>query len=85
MKAIVLLSGGLDSTVVLAMALEEKKECFALSFDYGQKHHIELISAKKIADHYKIPHQIIKIDPNAFKNSSLTSNLDDPKNRTSDQ
>ena len=49
MKAIVLLSGGLDSSTVLAWAKAEGRECFALSFDYGQRHRIELERAAEIA------------------------------------
>ena len=72
-KAIVLLSGGLDSTVVLALALAQGKTCHALSFDYGQRHLVELEAAKKITAMYQIPHKIIKIDPSAFGKSSLTA------------
>lgn len=71
MKAIVLLSGGLDSTVVLAMALARGLSCIALSFDYGQRHKVELNAAKKIARHYNVPHKIITIDPSAFGTSAL--------------
>lgn len=73
MKAIVLLSGGIDSTVVLAMALERGLSCVALSFDYGQRHSIELEAAKKIAHQYIVPHKIIKIDPSAFGASALVT------------
>ena len=61
-KAIIILSGGLDSTVVLAKALENR-ECIAISFDYDQKHIAELEAAKKIAEHYQVLHQIVKIPP----------------------
>ena len=74
MKAIVLLSGGLDSTVILAKALEDKRECLAISFDYGQRHKIELESAKLIAAYYQVPHFIIKLDSSIFGQSSLLSN-----------
>lgn len=86
MKAIVLLSGGLDSTVVLALALANKRECLALSFSYGQRHKIELEAAKKIAANYQVQHLIITIDPQAFGQSALLANcqetLDVPKNRS---
>jgi 7-cyano-7-deazaguanine synthase len=85
MKAIVLLSGGLDSTVVLALALEKKRECVALSFDYGQRHLIELTYAKKIASFYGIAHRVIKIDSNAFDRSSLVKELSVPKDRDLNQ
>lgn len=87
MKAITLLSGGLDSTVVLALALQNKRECLALSFSYGQRHKIELEAAKKIAAYYNVKHLILQIDPLAFGQSALVINsletpLEVPKNRT---
>lgn len=82
MKAVVLLSGGLDSTLVLALALKQERECFALSFDYGQRHRIELEYAAKIAAHYNVEQRIIKIDPSIFNTSSLVSNKEIPKNRS---
>jgi len=83
MKAIILMSGGIDSTVSLALALEKGLECIALSFDYGQRHWIELTSARAICKHYNVAHQIIKIDPKAFGMSSLVE-IDSPmpKDRT---
>lgn len=75
MKAIVLLSGGLDSAVILAQLYEQGIECIALSFDYGQRHRFELECAKKIAEYYEAPHEIITVDSQLLKNgSSLTSN-----------
>ena len=82
MKAVILFSGGLDSTVVLALALEKKRDCYALSFDYGQKHRIELESAKRITQHYAVPHQITPISSPHFSHSSLVSNHSPPKNRS---
>ncbi len=70
-KAVVLLSGGIDSAVVLALALHAGKECHALSFDYGQRHASELKSAQAIAKHYNIPHKTISIAPGTFENTSL--------------
>lgn len=75
-RALVLTSGGIDSTVVLAQALQENRECFALTFDYCQRHRLELRSAEAIADHYKVPHKVVKIDPSLFSNSSLTSDIE---------
>lgn len=72
MKAVILLSGGLDSAVNLALALEKSRECIAISFDYGQKHRIEIEAASKIASYYSIPHRIIHIDTTAFGASPLT-------------
>jgi 7-cyano-7-deazaguanine synthase len=85
MKAIILLSGGLDSTVVLALALEKKLECLALSFDYGQRHRLELESAKAVTKHYAVAHKIIAIDSRAFGNSTLVTNKPVPKNRTAQE
>ncbi len=82
MKAIILFSGGLDSTVLLAMAMSAGRTCCALSFDYGQKHKIELESARAIASHYGIEHKIIIIDPTTFSNSSLVSGDPVPQNRS---
>ena len=85
MKAIVLLSGGLDSAVVLALALEKGRECLAVSFDYGQRHRIELKYAKKLAKHYSIPYNIIHIDKNCFASSSLVTEEDVPNNRSREE
>ncbi len=82
---IVLFSGGIDSTVVLAMALDQGKKCLALSFDYGQRHKVELTHAHSIANYYSVQHKIIYIDPNSFAASSLVSALEVPKNRSSAQ
>ena len=72
-KAVVLLSGGLDSTVTLAKAGEEGYEIYALSFDYGQRHEKELASAKKIAEFYKVnEHKILNIDLSKIGGSALT-------------
>lgn len=81
MKAVILLSGGVDSCVILAKALEKGMVCHALSFDYGQRHRIELKYATQIAKHYGISHSIINIDPRTFANSSLTTSLPVPKDR----
>jgi len=70
MKAIVLLSGGLDSSTTLYWALYHGYECYALIFDYGQRHKKELKSAVKIAKRAKVPYQIIKIKL-PWKGSSL--------------
>lgn len=84
-KAIILFSGGLDSTVILALALAQKRQCYALSFDYGQRHRQELKCAQTIAAHYGVSHQIIFIDPMAFGQSSLVSDLEAPHSRTLEQ
>ncbi len=72
-KAIVLLSGGLDSTTTLAIAQSEGFVCYALSFNYGQCHSAELNAAKKIAEAFTvIEHKIFELDLSQFKNSALT-------------
>lgn len=72
-KAIVLLSGGLDSTTTLAVAKSEGYSCYALSFRYGQRHYVELEAAKKIAKYFDvIEHKIFDIDFSIFKGSALT-------------
>ena len=72
-KAIVLLSGGLDSTTVLAIATAENFDCYALSFDYGQKQRSELDSAKTISQKYEVhEHRIMKISLADIGGSALT-------------
>lgn len=84
-KAIVLLSGGLDSTVVLALALARGCQCYTLSFDYGQRHHVELKAAEEIAKHYAVPHQLIKIEPILFSRSLLSSSSEKPLYRSKEE
>lgn len=81
-KAIVLLSGGLDSTTVLAMAQNAGFEVYALSFSYGQRHKIELNFARKIAQNAKVKeHKIAEIDLRIFGGSALTAEIAVPKDR----
>ena len=86
-KAIVLLSGGLDSTTVLAIAKAHDFECYALSFDYGQKQSSELESAKTIAKQSKVvEHRIMKISLADIGGSALTDDkIDVPKYSKSDE
>ena len=86
-KAIVLLSGGLDSTTVLAIAKAHDFECYALSFDYGQKQRSELESAKTIAKQSKVVyHRIMKISLADIGGSALTDDkIDVPKYSKSDE
>ncbi|AXR60275.1 7-cyano-7-deazaguanine synthase QueC [Leptospira mayottensis] len=80
-KAVVLLSGGLDSTTCLYQAIADGKKIQALSFDYGQRHKIELSYAKKITRQLGISHTIQKLKPELFLGSSLTQkSLKVPKN-----
>ncbi len=77
-KAIVLVSGGLDSATVLAIANELGYECFALSFDYGQRHCSELDAASKLAKQYNVlDHKTIKLGMGEFGGSALTDDLID--------
>lgn len=79
-KAIVLLSGGLDSTTVLAITKKLGFEIYALSFSYGQRHAVELESAKKIAEKSEVrEHKIAKIDLRIFGGSALTDEISVPK------
>jgi 7-cyano-7-deazaguanine synthase len=81
-KAVLLVSGGLDSTTLLALATSEGYAIHALSFDYGQRHSIELSAAKKIAERYNVvQHLVTNIDMRAFGASALTADIPVPKNR----
>ncbi|MEM8499472.1 MAG: 7-cyano-7-deazaguanine synthase QueC [Pseudomonadota bacterium] len=83
-RAVVLLSGGLDSTTVLGMAVQQGFECYALSFDYGQRHSSELLAAQKVASSYeKVVHKTIRLDLGAFGGSALTDDkIDVPDAQT---
>ena len=81
-KAIVLLSGGLDSTTVLAIAKRENFDLYAMSFNYGQRHRVELDAAEKIAADYGAHHRLVTIDLRAFGGSALTADIAVPKDRT---
>src|SRR6476646_664380 len=85
-KAVVLLSGGLDSTTALAIAKDEGYEACALSFRYGQRHEFELQAARRIAALFNIRHHVITtIDLRTFGGSALTSNVAVPRGRSLDQ
>lgn len=83
-KAVVLLSGGLDSATTLAMASAEGYDCFALSFDYGQRHRFELEAAKKVADQFHVlEHKTIHLSLDDIGGSALTdSAIDVPESPT---
>ncbi|MEG6585534.1 7-cyano-7-deazaguanine synthase QueC [Dendrosporobacter sp. 1207_IL3150] len=73
MKAVVLLSGGLDSTVCMAVAKSQNYDLYPLSFNYNQRHSIELESAKEVAEYYEVTrHLIIENNMNEFGGSALT-------------
>lgn len=85
-KAVVLLSGGLDSSTTLAIAREQGFELWAISFDYGQKHRFELDAARRLAQAFDVKkHVIVRIDLGAFGGSALTSDIEVPKDRSTDQ
>ena len=83
-KAVVLLSGGLDSTTVLAMARAEGFTCYCLSFRYGQRQEVELERAQRVARHFEAKqHLILRVDLDAIGGSALTSDIAVPKDRSS--
>ena len=92
-KTVVLLSGGIDSAVALALAKKQQHECYCLSFDYGQRHHFELRAARKLAVAMEVKdHKIIHLNLPNFATSALTNtelpvrtiNNADERSRTSD-
>lgn len=85
-KAVVLLSGGLDSTTCLAYALSKGYSCYALSFDYGQKHRAELDAATRIARQYRvIQHEVIPLSIGHLGGSALTDQTIKIQHHTSTQ
>ena len=80
-KAVVLLSGGVDSATVMAIARRDGFAPHALSFDYGQRHAIELKSAKRVAAAFGAEHSMISFDLRQFGGSALTSDVPVPKDR----
>lgn len=84
-KAIVLLSGGLDSTTTLAVAKSQGYESCCLTFRYGQRHQVETEAAKRVAESFDVrQHIFIDIDLGAFGGSALTDDIEVPKNRVVD-
>ena len=80
MRAVVLLSGGLDSATVLAIARSERRVCHAISFTYGQRHEIELASARRVAKTIgAVEHVVYPLDLRVFGGSALTSDIAVPK------
>ncbi len=85
-KAVLLLSGGLDSATTLAMARERGFEVYALSFRYGQRHAQELLAARAVAQALGAKeHKIADIDLRLFGGSALTADIAVPKSRTADE
>jgi 7-cyano-7-deazaguanine synthase len=84
-RAVVLLSGGLDSATALAIARSQRYELYALSFRYGQRHFFELEAARRVAAFIGVAgHRIAEIDLRVFGGSALTGDIDVPKGRTAD-
>jgi 7-cyano-7-deazaguanine synthase len=83
--AIVLLSGGLDSATVLAVARRDGFRCHALTIDYGQRHAAELDAARHVAEQLgAVEHRVVPLDMRAFGGSALTADIDVPKDRTAE-
>lgn len=80
MRAVILLSGGLDSATVLAMARHAGRECHAISFIYGQRHEVELAAARRVAGAEGVAeHLVFPLDLRLFGGSALTSDIAVPK------
>ena len=85
-KAVILLSGGLDSATCLAIAKQDAYELHALSFNYGQRHEFEIDAAKNVASFIGVENHInLKIDLRAFGGSALTDDIEVPKERNTSQ
>lgn len=85
-RAICLLSGGLDSTTCLAIARAEGRECYCLSFNYGQRHTAELKAAARIAERLgATEHRIVPFNLREFGGSALTDEIDVPKDRAAEE
>jgi 7-cyano-7-deazaguanine synthase len=82
-KAVVLVSGGLDSATALAMAQDQGFECFAFSVDYGQRHHSELDAAGRVSGAAAVPLKVLSLDLRVIGGSALTDDIDVPEDGTS--
>jgi 7-cyano-7-deazaguanine synthase len=83
-KAVILVSGGLDSSTVLAMAKQQGFDCYTLSFDYGQRHRSELIAAAQVSESMQVEaHKVVSLDLGTIGGSALTdTNIDVPEYET---
>lgn len=85
-RAVVLLSGGLDSATVAAVARRQGFETYALSFSYGQRHAVEVEAAARVATHLGVvDHKVVAIDLRTFGGSALTADIDVPKDRRAEE
>ena len=85
-SAVALVSGGLDSATVLAIAKSEGYDVTALSFDYGQRHRFELEASKRVCEANNVSRHIVyRLDTAAFSGSALTDNIDVPKGRSDEE
>ncbi len=82
-KAVVLVSGGLDSATALAIAQSQGFECYALSVDYGQRHCSELDAARSVTDAAGVPLKVLQLDLRAIGGSALTDDIEVPETETS--
>lgn len=84
-KAVILVSGGLDSSTVLAMAKQQGFDCYTLSFDYGQRHRSELFAAAKVSEAMQVEaHKVVSLDLGTIGGSALTdTNIEVPEYETS--
>src|SRR4051794_31836091 len=84
--AVVLLSGGLDSTTTLAMARAAGCECYTLSFNYGQRHRVELEAAARVSKSLGAKeHRVARIERELFRGSALTDDIAVPKERSAEE
>lgn len=82
-RAVVLVSGGLDSATTLAIARNEGFDCWAISFDYGQRHRFELDAARRVCEAIGVQqHVVVPLNLRVFGGSALTADLDVPKDRS---
>ena len=82
-RAVVLVSGGLDSVTALAIAQDMGFDCYALSVDYGQRHRSELDAAKRVTDFAGVPLKVLPLDLRAIGGSALTDDIDVPETESS--
>lgn len=81
LQTVMLLSGGLDSAVALALLLSEGRTVHALTVDYGQRHAVELVRARTVAEHYAVTHRVLSVSLRALGGSALTDRIEVPKDR----